>query len=163
MKSYDLPLEEIDRKATKDRVESELERYRQYLLTEELDKLPKVTANYSLTAPTNTNRFHSSTEDTAIDNVDYQIKRRKFMYRVVRAVNRLSYKERAIIILRYMNNEQMFDYEVYNQLHMAERTYHRYKSKALYNLALALNVVEFKEKEDESAWTLYNQLGIQKK
>lgn len=151
MKSYDLPLEEIDRKATKDRVESELERYRQYLLTEELDKLPKVTANYSLTAPTNTNRFHSSTEDTAIDNVDYQIKRRKFMYRVVRAVNRLSYKERAIIILRYMNNEQMFDYEVYNQLHMAERTYHRYKSKALYNLALALNVVEFKEKEDESA------------
>lgn len=163
MKSYDLPLEEIDRKATKDRVESELERYRQYLLTEELDKLPKVTANYSLIAPTNTNRFHSSTEDTAIDNVDYQIKRRKFMYRVVRAVNRLSYKERAIIILRYMNNEQMFDYEVYNQLHMAERTYHRYKSKALYNLALALNVVEFKEKEDESAWTLYNQLGIQKK
>lgn len=151
MKSYDLPLEEIDRKATKDRVESELERYRQYLLTEELDKLPKVTANYSLIAPTNTNRFHSSTEDTAIDNVDYQIKRRKFMYRVVRAVNRLSYKERAIIILRYMNNEQMFDYEVYNQLHMAERTYHRYKSKALYNLALALNVVEFKEKEDESA------------
>lgn len=151
MKSYDLPLEEIDRKATKDRVESELERYQQYLLTEELDKLPKVTANYSLTAPTNTNRFHSSTEDTAIDNVDYQIKRRKFMYRVVRAVNRLSYKERAIIILRYMNNEQMFDYEVYNQLHMAERTYHRYKSKALYNLALALNVVEFKEKEDESA------------
>jgi ArpU family phage transcriptional regulator len=63
------------------------------------------------------------------------------------AVNRLGYKERAILIRRYMTEDSMFDYEVYCELNMSERTYHRYKSKAFYRLAFALKLEVYEEGE----------------
>lgn len=63
------------------------------------------------------------------------------------AVNRLSYKERAILIKRYMTEVDIFDYQVYAELHMSERTYHRYKSNAFYNLAFALNLVVYHDEQ----------------
>jgi ArpU family phage transcriptional regulator len=141
----DNQLDAIDRKATKEKVENELDKYRLMLLTQELDNMPKVTQNFSLIPPTNTNEFHSSTEDVAITNADYERERREFIKKVSMAVNRLGYKERAILIRRYMTEESMFDYEVYSELNMSERTYHRYKSKAFYRLAFALKLEIYEE------------------
>lgn len=145
MKQLSFTLPEIDREVTKKAVESALEKYRFYLLTIPETRLPKVTATYSLIPPSNTNGFHSSTEEAAISKVDFERERDQYLNRVQRAVNRLSYQERSIIINRYIDPEEKFDYEVYNELGMSERKYYRVKAKAFYKLAFALNIVVYEE------------------
>lgn len=135
----------IDRKATKEKVEEKLEEYRILLLSEEIEYMPKITQNFSIVPSAPSNQFHSSTEDAAIKITGHEKYRRDFLHWMQRAVNRLPYKERAIIIKRYMSGDHVFDYEVYSELHMAERTYHRYKSSAFYNLAFALRIAVYEE------------------
>ncbi|WP_062105223.1 ArpU family phage packaging/lysis transcriptional regulator [Bacillus niameyensis] len=145
MNQFDFQLSAIDRKATKEEVEKALEKYRIMLLTQELNQLPKVTQSFSLIPPTNTNAFHSSTEQAAINNANYELERNKYIKRVTLAVNRLGFKERAILIKRYMTVDDVFDYEVYSELNMSERSYHRYKSRAFYKLAFALGIEVYVE------------------
>ncbi|THD15357.1 ArpU family transcriptional regulator [Anoxybacillus ayderensis] len=141
----DFMLPAIDRKATKKAVEAALEKYRIFLLTLKLDQMPKVTQHYSL-VPAKTNKLHSSTEEIAIRNADYE----QYIQRIVEAVNRLDYWERAIIIQRYMNGEGVFDYAVYNELGMSHRHYYRLKSRAFYKLAFALEIEVYrKRRRDE--------------
>lgn len=135
----------IDREETKKRVEGALEKYRIMLLSQDMNQLPAVTQNFSLVPPSNTNKFHSSTEDAAIRNVDFEKERSEYIKRISLAVNRLGYKERAILIRRYMTEEDLYDYQVYNELHMSERTYHRHKSKAFYKLAFALKLEVYED------------------
>ncbi|NEY20514.1 ArpU family transcriptional regulator [Bacillus ginsengihumi] len=143
-------LKEIDRKRTKEKVEAKLEKFRACLLTPELNSRPKITPNYSFDIPpTFSNAFHSSTEDAAIANADYVVERSHYIKRISMAVNRLKFKERAIIIRRYMSEDEVRDWEICNELHMSERTYRRIKSSAFYNLAFALNIVVYKEQEDK--------------
>ncbi len=141
----DFQLNKLDRKATKEEVEGALEKYRMMLLTQELDHLPKITQSFSLLPPSNTNAFHSSTEQAAVNNANYLMERTKYIRRISSAVNRLAFKERQIIIRRYMTQDDVFDYEVYNELNMSERTYHRHKSKAFYRLAFALGIEVYEE------------------
>jgi ArpU family phage transcriptional regulator len=147
-KQLEFMLPEIDRDATKKAVEAALERYRLFLLTLRLDQLPRVTQQYSLDVPpSNTNKFHSSTEEMAIRNADYERERSEYIKRITLAVNRLSYWERAIIIRRYMAEDDVFDYEIYNDLGMSERKYYRIKSRAFYKLAFALKIEVYKKEE----------------
>jgi ArpU family phage transcriptional regulator len=148
-KQLEFILCEIDRDATKKAVEAALEKYRVFLLTQSLDKLPKVTQQYLLVPPSNTNKFHSSTEEMAIRNADYERERSEYIKRITLAVNRLSYWERAIIIRRYMTEDDVFDYEIYNDLGMSERKYYRIKSRAFYKLAFALKIEVYKKEESE--------------
>jgi ArpU family phage transcriptional regulator len=149
-KQLEFILCEIDRDATKKAVEAALEKYRVFLLTQSLDKLPKVTQQYSLDVPpSNTNKFHSSTEEIAISNVEYERERSEYIKRIVMAVNRLGYWERAILIRRYMTEDDVFDYEIYNDLGMSERKYYRIKSRAFYKLAFALKIEVYKKEESE--------------
>jgi ArpU family phage transcriptional regulator len=147
-KQLEFMLPEIDRDATKKAVEAALERYRLFLLTLRLDQLPRVTQQYSLDVPpSNTNKFHSSTEEMAIRNADYERERSEYIKRITLAVNRLSYWERAIIIRRYMTEDDVYDYEIYNDLGMSERKYYRIKSRAFYKLAFALKIEVYKKEE----------------
>jgi ArpU family phage transcriptional regulator len=141
----DKPLDEIDRKATKKAVEAALAKYRMFLFTLSLDQLPRVTQQYSLVPPPNTNKFHSSTEEMAIRNADYERERDEYIKRVTAAINRLSKWERAIIIRRYISEDDMYDYEIYNDLGMSERKYYRIKSRAFYKLAFALRIEVYKQ------------------
>jgi ArpU family phage transcriptional regulator len=137
-------LPEIDREKTKAAVESALEKYRFYLLTVPEDKLPKVTATYSLVPPSFSNEFHSSTEQAAIDRIELDIARNKHIEWVLRGVNRLSKLEREIIYKRYLEDEEVYDYEIYNGLGMSERRYYRLKARIFYKLAFILKVEEYK-------------------
>jgi len=132
-------------------VECALEKYRIMLLTQQLNQLPRVTQSFTLIPPSNTNQFHSTTESTAIANASYEKERADYIRKITFAVNRLGYKERSIIIKRYMTEEEVYDYEVYNELNMSERTYHRYKSKAFYKLAFALGLEVYEQVEVEEA------------
>lgn len=139
---FDLPA--IDREETKKAVESVLERYRMYSLQVSLDRLPTITAKYSL-MPFSNSLPSSSTESAAIANVDYEQERTKFIEWVARAVNRLTYVERSIIVMRYLSNDELYDYEVYAELNMSERKYYRIKSRIFYKLAFALKVEVYEE------------------
>lgn len=143
--TFNLP--EIDREATKRIVETTLENYRMYLLMDPEDMQPKVTSSFKLTPPTNTNKFHSTTEDVAIKRIEMDIKRRRVIRSIERAVNRLNYEERTAIIKRYLTDEDVFDYEVYNELGYSERKYYRIKSRAFYKLAFILRIEVYKEGE----------------
>lgn len=109
------------------------------------DFLPKVTPTYSIVPPSITNEFHSSTEDAALKRLDWEIQRDKFLKRIQRAVNRLSQRERQIIVMLYMQLEEMYDYEVYAEMGMSQRSYYRVKAKALYRLAFALREEVYKK------------------
>ncbi|MEK5036902.1 ArpU family phage packaging/lysis transcriptional regulator [Sporosarcina sp. FSL K6-3457] len=137
-------LPEIDRKATRDAVEAVLERYRMYSLQVSLDRLPSITASYSLT-PASSNLPSSSTERAAIANVEYEIKREKFIDWIVFAVNQLSEIERSIVYMRYLQKNELFDYQIYIDLNMSERNYYRIKSRLLEKLAFVLKIEAYKE------------------
>ncbi|MGP9039801.1 ArpU family phage packaging/lysis transcriptional regulator [Cytobacillus kochii] len=150
-KQLSLLLPEIDREATQLNVEKEIAKYRVYCFSIPEERLPKVTASYSLVPPSNTNEFHSSTEEIAIDRVDDQRRKEKFIEYFRRAVNRLPPKERQAFILKYLGEEELFDYEVYNELGMSETYYHKtFKPRIFYNLAFALRVEVYKDKKEET-------------
>lgn len=143
--SFMLP--EIDREKTKEAVEAVLEKYRFYLLTIPEERLPKVTASYSLVPPTNTNAFHSSTEDVVIDKVDRALERERYLEWFIRGINRLSKREREIIYKRYLEDEEVFDYEIYNEIGMSERRYYRLKARMFYKLSFILRIEVYKNVE----------------
>jgi ArpU family phage transcriptional regulator len=142
----DFNLPSIDRNATRKAVETALEKYR-ILLLRQYDNLPKITQSYSIIPPSNTNKFHSSTEDTAIKNVELEREMNQYLNRMIHAVNRLTQWERAIIIKRYMDKEDVYDYEIYNDIGMSERKYYRVKARAFYKLAFSLKIEVYEEKE----------------
>jgi ArpU family phage transcriptional regulator len=143
--SFILP--EIDREMTKQAVEAALEKYRFYLLTVPVEKLPKVTASYSLTPPAFSNQFHSSTESAVIDKVDFERERDEYIERIRKAVNRLAFKERELIIKRYLSDEEVYDYELYNETGYSERKYYRLKARIFYKLAFLLRIEVYKTEE----------------
>ncbi|WLR41679.1 ArpU family phage packaging/lysis transcriptional regulator [Bacillus carboniphilus] len=130
----------INVKQTKKATESILEKYKIYMLSEPEERQPKITASYSLLPPTKTNQFYSSTEDIAIKNIDFMRRKQKLIENVQKAINRLDEFERAIVVKRYLSGDDVYDYEVYNELGLSERKYYRMKAKMFYKLALILNV-----------------------
>ncbi|WP_342515498.1 ArpU family phage packaging/lysis transcriptional regulator [Sutcliffiella sp. FSL R7-0096] len=141
MSQLQFKLPKINRKETQKNVEEALELYRYYLLTVPEERLPKVTASYSLVPPSNTNEFHSSTEDAAIKKVDFEIERDSYIERIRKAVNRLGKRERQAVILKYFGEEEAFDYEVYNEMGMSEFHYHqKFKPRIFYKLAFILRI-----------------------
>jgi ArpU family phage transcriptional regulator len=147
--SFRLPT--IDKDATRDAVDKELEQYRMYLLMVPEENEPKITAQYKLVASAPSNVFHSTTEDAAIKRIDQEKKRQDFIQRIQSAVNRLAYQEREIIIKRYLTNDEVYDYEVYNELGYSERKYYRIKSRAFYKLALILRIEIYVEESGEAS------------
>ncbi|MEG7356758.1 ArpU family phage packaging/lysis transcriptional regulator [Bacillus sp. 0209A] len=145
MDQFTLNIPQIDEEATKLKAEKLLDQYRLYLLQVPDDFLPKVTPTYSIVPPSITNEFHSSTEDVALKRLDWEVQRDKFLKRIQRAVNRLSQRERQIIVMLYMQSEDMYDYEVYAEMGLSQRSYYRVKAKALYRLAFALREEVYKK------------------
>lgn len=146
--SFKLP--EIDRDATKEKVEAELENYKVCLLMDPSDLEPTVTASFKLVPGAPNNQFHSSTESVAVNRMEQEKERKELISRIQRAVNRLSYQERSIIINRYLNDDDIYDYEVYNELGYSERKYYRIKSRAFYKLAFILRIEIYKQEGEVS-------------
>jgi len=142
--SFNLP--EINRKETRDRVEAALEKYKIMLLMDPEELEPKITSTFHL-AKSSTNEKHSKTEDTAIKKINIEMDRENYIKTIIKAVNRLSFLERKIIIKRYLTDEDVYDYEVYNELGLSESKFYRIKSDAFYKLAFLLNIVVYKEGE----------------
>lgn len=139
-----LNIPEIDKEKTKESVLDALDKYRMYALQVSLNRLPSITASYSL-VPVSSNLPTSATENAAIANVDYERAREKYINWIVSGVNRLPERDRAIVYMRYLQVDDLFDYQVQAELHMSERTYYRVKSLIFERLGRALNIEVYKE------------------
>jgi ArpU family phage transcriptional regulator len=129
-------------------VKQALEKYHVYLLTLPEIKMPKITATYSF-VPTGTGDFsYSGVEQAVIKKVDYERERAAYIERIQKAVNRLTSKEREIIIRRYMQEDDegdSLDYLIYNDMGLSESYYYGVKRKAFDKLAIILGFIDVDE------------------
>jgi ArpU family phage transcriptional regulator len=140
---------EIDREATRQRVEEHLETARVYRQIGFVRREMKVTTSPEPRYHGPTNAVGKPTEDVAAWNVDTEERMKEITEKVQKAVSRLGKLERQIIEMRYLEGEDVYDYNVYSELHMSERKYYRLKSKAIYKLAFMLRLEVFVEPEAE--------------
>ena len=97
-----------------------------------------------------TNIIGNPAEDVALANVamsEREVKLKRFSFQIDKALSRFSKTQRDIIVKRYLEDEEVFDYMVYNEIGMSERTYRRNKSNAFYKLAFALRLEIYETEE----------------
>jgi len=133
-------LPELDRRKTQTAIESLFEKYRIYKTITFEAREASLTASY-------TERFHGPTNVTsdqtaqiAVYNVDVPAARRAYCETVESIVDRLGEREKLIIRERYMKQDDVFDYKVYNYIldpPVSKDTYTKIRRKAFYKLALA--------------------------
>ncbi|NEX77384.1 ArpU family transcriptional regulator [Bacillus thermocopriae] len=141
-------LPKINLKATKKRVEKALYKYRDYLITLPNFLMPKVTASYTLVPPSTTNAFHSSTEEAAIERIEYEKERDAYLSWIHEAVNSLKEEERQIIIKKYMlHNELGYDREIMMEIGVGKTKYYKIKGQGMLRLAFALKIEVYKKSE----------------
>lgn len=141
-------LPNINAKETKKEVERHLLRYRDYLITFPTYLMPKVTPTYSIIPPTTTNEFHSSTENAAIERIEYEKIRNDFIKETHDAVNTLKEEERHIIIQKYMlHGEIGYDREIMMTLGYGKTKYSQIKGQAVLRLAFTLKIEVYKKSE----------------
>ncbi|HDR7849909.1 TPA: ArpU family transcriptional regulator [Bacillus toyonensis] len=141
-------LPKIDRTATQEKLEGVLESVRIYRQFGMIRKEMKVTPSYELREHGPTHAVGKPLEDVAIANIQ-QSEREEWLelisFRIDQFLNRLGNGsagriQRDIISKRYLEEEDVCDYMIYNEIGMAELTYRRWKSRAFYNLAFALRL-----------------------
>ncbi|MGE6588413.1 ArpU family phage packaging/lysis transcriptional regulator [Bacillus mycoides] len=143
-------LPKIDRKATQVRLEEILENVRIYRQFGMIRNEMRVTASSEVRYHGPTNIVGMSAEDVALANVamsERELKLQRLSFQIDKALSRFSKNQRDIIVKRYLEDEEVFDYMVYNDIGMSERTYRRNKSNAFYKLAFALRLEVYETEE----------------
>ncbi|MEI7027565.1 ArpU family phage packaging/lysis transcriptional regulator [Paenibacillus sp. y28] len=135
----------IDKKATRAAIEQRLESARIYRQVGFLRREMKTTASAEPRYHGATNAVGKPAEDVAVYNVDAEARMQEQYEQVERAVSRLGRMERRIIELRYLDDEDVFDYQVCAELHLSESKFYRLKVAAMYKLALALRLEVYLE------------------
>lgn len=143
-------LPKIDRKATQDRIEEVLESIRIYRQFGMIRNEMKVTASCEVRYHGPTNVVGNPAEDVALENVELSKREERLQrlsFQVDKTLSRFSKNQRDIIVKRYLEDEEIFNYMVYNEIGMSERTYRRNKSSAFYKLAFALRLEVYETEE----------------
>lgn len=134
-------LPELDRKRTQAAVEAAFEKYRLYKTITFDEREATTTASYSDMPRSYTGVTTDQTAQIAVHNVDMPAARRSYCERIEKVVKRLPAIEQKIIQARYMEDDYIFDYQVYRvTLGISEMTYMKRRWKAFYKLALALDI-----------------------
>lgn len=138
-------LDQLDNTATQEAVENILRQYRTYMLTVPENRMPSLTAQYTLEMPSFSNIKQSGVEKAAIENVDSESERQRFFNRMSRSMNKLTGIERQLIALKYLQMEPLYNYEVFTEMNITESKFYRLRNRALYKLALALGVEKYRK------------------
>ncbi|MFD9627721.1 ArpU family phage packaging/lysis transcriptional regulator [Peribacillus muralis] len=137
----------VDEKRTKREVEKAIAEYRDYLITLPVFFMPKVTPSYSLVPPSNTNTFHSSTEDAAVERIEFEKNRNDCLTKMHDAVNGLKDIEKYIMVKKYLLHDQLgYDVEIWTELGLAKTKYYAVKGEAMLRLAFALKIEVYKKR-----------------
>lgn len=137
-------LQNIDIEKTVDAAKEALEKYQYYRLSVPEAREPKITPAYCLAPASNTNEFHSDTEDCAAYNVDSQAYRKNYIERVNAAIQRLKVEHQRLIRERFLL-EADSNLQVSMKMNYSERNYYRKQEKALICLAFALRIEVYEE------------------
>ncbi|MED2765892.1 ArpU family phage packaging/lysis transcriptional regulator [Bacillus thuringiensis] len=138
----------MDRAATQRKVEGVLESVRIYKQFGTMRQEMRITSSYERREHGPIHVVGKPVEGVAIANIQ-QNEREKWLEemscRVEEALSRFGNGEagklqRDIIVKRYLEEEDICDYMIYNEMGMSERTYRRVKARALYKLAFALRL-----------------------
>ncbi|HDR7412283.1 TPA: ArpU family transcriptional regulator [Bacillus toyonensis] len=148
-------LPKIDRAATQKKLEGVLENVRLYRQFGMMREEMKVTPSYEIRYHGPTNDVGKPLEDVAMANIQQSEREewiKKMSFRIDQFLNRLGNSnagriQRDIISKRYLEEEDVCDYMIYNEIGMTERTYRRWKSRAFYNLAFALRLEVYETEE----------------
>ncbi|HDR7324510.1 TPA: ArpU family transcriptional regulator [Bacillus toyonensis] len=148
-------LPKIDRSATQKKLEGVLENVRLYRQFGMMREEMKVTPSYEIRYHGPTNDVGKPLEDVAMANIQQSEREewiKKTSFRIDQFLNRLGNgrageDQRNIIIKRYLKDEDVCDYMVYNEIGMSERTYRRVKARVFYKLAFALRLEVYETEE----------------
>ncbi|RVU62446.1 ArpU family transcriptional regulator [Bacillus thuringiensis] len=148
-------LPKIDRAATQKKLEGVLENVRLYRQFGMMREEMKVTPSYEIRYHGPTNDVGKPLEDVAMANIQQSEREewiKKTSFRIDQFLSRLGNgragkDQRNIIIKRYLEDEDVCDYMVYNELGMSERTYRRVKARVFYKLAFALRLEVYETEE----------------
>lgn len=138
-------LDQLDNEATQIAVENMMRQYRTYLLTVPEDRMPKVTAQYTLEMPNFSNIKQSAVENAAIANVDSESDRKRFLIRIGRSLRKLNELERKLIALKYLEMDPLFNQDIAVELNISLRKFYYTRNRALYKMALSMGVEKYKE------------------
>ncbi|MWV44591.1 transcriptional regulator [Paenibacillus sp. HJL G12] len=133
-------LPELNRRKTQTAVEALLEKYRIYKTITFEAREVSITASYTERFHGPTNVTSDQTAQAAVHNVDVPAARRAYCELIELIVERLSEREQLMIRERYMKQDDVFDYKVYNYIlnpPMSKDTYTKLRTKAFYKMALA--------------------------
>lgn len=137
---FQTALFEINREETRKRTEEELEKARVYSKVGIVRREIKNTPSYEPREYQGTNAISKPCEDVAIHNAQREMDLKQAFERVEKGLRALKRMERQIIEMRYLDDEDANDYNVYSELHLSERSYYRRKSGALYKMAFAMGL-----------------------
>ena len=126
--------EEVHEEITKNNVNNLLSRYHN------IKRLagsytPKITTTYSLTPRSETGLTSDSTSDT----VSRKGKAQNMLKEIERAFKCLSVESRNRIYYKYMSEDSLYDYQIYNAQNISKDTYYRELGKAQLEFAEAYN------------------------
>lgn len=126
--------EEVHEEITKSNVNNLLSRYHN------IKRLagsytPKITSTYSLTPRSDTGQTSDSTSDT----VSRKGMAQDILKEIDRAFKCLSLDSRNRIYLKYMTEDTLYDYQIYNSQNISKDTYYRELSRAQLEFAEAYN------------------------
>ncbi|MEK3733659.1 MULTISPECIES: ArpU family phage packaging/lysis transcriptional regulator [Paenibacillus] len=134
-------LPELDRRKTQRAVEAIFEKYRIYKTITFEVREASITASYTERFHGPTNVTSDQTAQVAVYNVDMPAARQRYCEMIESIVERLGEREQLLIRERYMKQDDVFDYKVYNYIFdppVSKDTYVKIRSKAFYKLALVL-------------------------
>ncbi|KAF6565894.1 ArpU family phage transcriptional regulator [Paenibacillus jamilae] len=134
-------LPELDRRKTQNALEGVFEKYRIYKTITFMDRESFITAGYTDRPNGPTNVTSDPTARTAVYNVDAPAARLAYCQMVDAVVSRLNEREQLLIRERYLKDDDVFDYKVYNYVldpPVSKDTYTKLRTRAFYKMALAL-------------------------
>ncbi|WP_163882495.1 ArpU family phage packaging/lysis transcriptional regulator [Paenibacillus favisporus] len=136
----DQMLPQLDRRKTQAAVEAILEKYRIYKTITFEVREANVTASYTERFHGPTNVTSDQTAQVAVYNVDAPAARQVYCRMIESIVERLGEREQTLIRERYMKEDDVFDYKVYNYVldpPVSKDTYTKIRTRAFYKMALA--------------------------
>lgn len=131
----------VDEEATRAAVEKYLRQAREYMVTEYIPEEPSITASYSDMPRSFTGQRNDQTARLAERNVDEPERRRRHVERAERAIGRLGHRQQKLIRMRYMDDDDVMDFDAAQELGFSDRHYRRIKSVAIYRLASMLGLL----------------------
>lgn len=138
-------LGQLDSEATQEEVEKALRQYRTFMLTVPEERMPNLTAQYTLEMPNFSNIKQSAVENASLENVNNEVERSKFIGRISYGLRKLTLVERKIIGLKYLDLDPWYSTEIAEHLHIGKTKYYQLRNRAFYKMALAMGIEKYKE------------------